>query len=1127
MQGIRKFHLLALCLLAVCLIAPQLAWGQEATGAITGQITDPSGAPIAAASVSAKDVDRGVVSTTQTNSSGIYNLPRLPIGKYEVQAEAKGFETAVFPVFKLELNQTARVDIPMKVGVMSQKIEVTAAAPLLQTENTQLGTIIDSNSATSLSLPSRNYIQLTLLAPGSTNPNPQTMTAVNIPRAGSASGTDFGRPYVNGNREQANNFLLDGIDNNQVSDNLVGYMPIPDAIQEFNLITLNAPAEFGNYEGGIVSVSIKSGTNQFHGAGWEFYRSAVMDANQWQNNFTNTPRGDYRWQDFGGSIGGPIKKDKLFFFADYDGSRYSVPASGQAFTVFTTQMRNGDFSQVLGQNGYNIQLYNPFQIVGGNRVPFANNQIPLNLEDPVAKALFASSLYPAPQNNNLLNNVAGSVTQNIYSDQGDMKVDANLTDKDRLFVRFSKSRQDNPSAFSPAIFSGSFATVPTEGGVINWTHTLSPTVVNELRGGVNYTLVDNGGLAGAPGLSAQLGIQGVTGPGLLQLAFNASGVGGSAGGASGSLASTLGNANNGPQQLFANTVQQYEDQLIITQGRHIFHTGFQFYRQWLNTYYAGNNGRTGGENFTGRFTAGPNPLAGASNTAGLAEADFFLGLPAQAGRGIVGGTWGQRASIIGIYLQDDWRITNNLTMNLGLRYDAHTPWVEVDNRQDNFGLYSGAEYLAGVSGCPYSNCNALYNGYYGGFDFQPRIGFAFTPGGKSFVIRGAYTISSYMEGTGTNLRPPLNPPFGTETNVIYTDTLPLATTETVMTTLSVPGDPYHNAVIRLWNPNVRPAVAEQWSLTLQQQFGNSTTLQAGYVGEKGTHLMVPMPYLQEQLISPGVVAPSPFMGGNPTLQSDIGQISGTESNGTQTYNALQVVLRKRLSEGLQYQVAYTYSKCMSNSSGYYGSWGGQVVPTSPYFQNLYDMAAEWGPCYYDVTHVLTAYAVYDLPIGRNKALGKNLGRIGNGIAGNWQLSGTWALHGGFPTTITADDVSGTNSRGSRADCIAPAHVLGTQNSPQGGYQWVDPNAYAVPSPGTFGSCGVSTLRGPGQDTVNLSLFKEFPITESKRLQFRAESQNVFNTPILGAPGNGLGPSLGLVNTSQGARTIQVAIKFYY
>src|SRR5712671_7149291 len=288
-----------LFLLMVLAGAVQSAWSQEVTAAVVGTITDPSAAPIKGPDVTVTDTERGTVWATKTNDSGSYTLPRLPVGNYSVKVSAPGFDTAVYPTFTLVLNQTARVDVQMKVGTVTQTVEVSGAAPVLQTETTQVNTVIDSVTNDLLPLATRNYVELTLLSPGAVSPDPANFNNGD----NTASGA---RPYINGNREQANNFLLDGMDNNQVSDNLLGYTPAPDAIQEFNLITSNASAEFGNFQGGIVNASIKSGTNRFHGAVWEFFRNDVLNANQWEHKFTGQelPRAALRWNMFGGTLGG-------------------------------------------------------------------------------------------------------------------------------------------------------------------------------------------------------------------------------------------------------------------------------------------------------------------------------------------------------------------------------------------------------------------------------------------------------------------------------------------------------------------------------------------------------------------------------------------------------------------------------------------------------------------------------------------------------------------------------------------------------------------------------------------------------------------------------------------------------
>jgi len=476
-------------------------------------------------------------------------------------------------------------------------------------------------------------------------------------------------------------------------------------------------------------------------------------------------------------------------------------------------------------------------------------------------------------------------------------------------------------------------------------------------------------------------------------------------------------------------------------------------------------------------------------------------------------------------VQDNWRVTNHLTLNLGLRYEIHTPWYEVDNRQSNFAPFTGAIETAGQS-TYYSDNRALYNQYNGLLNFQPRLGIAWTPRADT-VVRASYTMSSYMEGTGTYLRLPLNPPFTPERVVDYTSyALPPTTLDQGFAAIGSPANPYAGANLRLWDPNIRPAVSNQWSFTLQHQFGTSTTLQTSYVGQKNDHLVVAEAYLQKELLPNGSVVNSPYLSGNPALQSVVGQVSATETSGNQSYNALQVTLQRRLANGLQGQIAYTYSKCMTDSIGFYGG-GALASSASAYSQNLYDRRAEWGPCYYDLTHNVSAYLSYDLPFGHNRALGQNWNRIVDAVLGGWQVNAILSFHNGFPLTISAPDNSGTNSQGSRANCVAPAQVFGRRDSPLGGYQWFDPSAYGPADQGTFGSCGVGTVRGPSLSTSDVSLLKIFQLTERQKLEFRSEFINFTNTPLLQAPTVSLGSTLGLIQTSQGARNIQFGLKYSF
>ncbi|MEZ5362066.1 MAG: carboxypeptidase regulatory-like domain-containing protein [Bryobacterales bacterium] len=1108
---------LALAMLVLAAGLPSRA--QEVSAGITGIVTDPSGAAVAGAEVTARDLDRGVTYTTESNESGNYALPRVPPGRYEVRVASEGFRTWVQPEVRLEVNQRARIDVVMELGAVTETVEVSAAGPLLQTEKTELGAVMTGEQTVDMPLATRNFIAMTLLVPGVTTTNPASF---NNGRRSSGNG----RPYVNGNREQANNFLLDGVDNNQVSDNLTAYQPNIDAIAEFNVITNNASAEFGNFQGGVINVTLKSGSNGLHGSLFEFFQNDKLNANNWARNWQAASNPAVakpvavRQNMFGFTLGGPVKKDRLFFFVDYQGTRRSEPGSATLMNVMPAEFRKGDFSNLLDPTylsanavaGGTIQLYDYATTnAAGVRQPFANNVIPQSRLDPVALNLLNdSSLYPAAINGGLRQNQVNIPNRKLTNDQGDVKLDWRPTDADTISARYSKGVQDDPTLNSFPLTFSTFANSPFQAGVVNWTRSFGSSIVNELRLGVNNVMIHNGGTDNGLGnVADQLGIKNGNerGPGLMQLQFAGS-----------NFASNIGSANIGTQTMFANTTYHYADNLTVIRGRHQMKMGGQVMRQHMNTFYAGNTGRTGFLQYNGNFTRDQ------SNTAskGLAEADFLLGTPVRIGRGTAGSVWGHRKYILGFYFQDDWRATDELTLNLGLRWEWHQPLYEVNDRQSSFEPYTGKLLLAGQDG----NSRALYNSY--NKSYQPRVGFAYTPkklGGKT-VMRGAFTISSFMEGTGTNLRLPLNPPFNVEFEAVYDNfTQPASFTSDGFSTVSQT-NPYKNANIRLWDQNVRPSNVLQWNFTIEQQLDQETVLSVGYVGQKGTHLVVPMPYFQKVNVdgTPAACKCSPYLSGNPDL-SVISQISGTESNGDQEYNSLQANLRRRMTKGLLFQVAYTWQKGMSDAIGYYGS-GGLSAPQSAYWQNLRDKRAEWGPTFFNQKQTLVANFVYELPFGNGKKFGGEWNKAIDGIFGGWQLSGIFTTKAGMPWTITGVDRSGTVARSARADRIGDGND-GPQTVGQGG-SWFDKTAFRDTAVGTFGNSGVGVVFGPRYTTLDTSVQKTFNITERQHLQFRTDFINLSNSPIFQAGNRSVtSPTFGEITSSQGERVVQFGLRYEF
>jgi hypothetical protein len=1142
----------ALLVLVGVLGVLQPAWGQEVTAAIVGTVTDPSGAPIKDATVTATDSDRGAVISVRTSDAGSYNILRIPVGTYSLKVSAPGFQTAAYPAFALQLNQTARVNVEMKVGQVTETVEVTGSAPVLQTQTTEVGTVIDARTSDNLPLATRNYVQLTLLSPGVISVDPHSMNL------GSNTAEEGGRPYINGNREQSNNFLLDGVDNNQASDNLLAFTPSPDAISEFNLITQNASAEFGNYNGGIINATIKSGTNSFHGDVFEFFRNDMFNANKWENGLgagTATgvlPTPKLRWNMFGGTVGGPIIKNKLFFFADYQGGRLDFPASANTIKVLTAAEIGGDFSALSSQ------LYNPCApgtggtsgnactiLAPGLRTPFAGNIIPANMLNPAFTSLVTNPLYPQAINTlaNGFGQAVNTKAQQFNSDQGDIKVDYNATNNDHIFARYSKGNQNDPSSNSVALLGNTVNQAFLQNGAVNWTHSFSPSMTNEARFGKNYVKLPTGittfdSSVGA--LGNTIGIEGgnPTGiDGLPELGFGGGTITNIANGALTNLGSAV------VVQKFSSTVTQFDDVLIYTHGRHVIKTGFQTNRYNINVFYSGNSGELGvmlfgngpGGSYSGNGVGGGDPAA-----------DWALGLPQDVGRGTSTGGWHQRDWLFAGFAQDDWRITDTLTLNLGLRYEARTPWIEINNRQVGVNILTGTLEFPGNTPVPAGAVgtngfsDGLYKSTYGLPNFQPRLGFAWSPrsmAGKT-VIRGAFTISSYLEGTGTNLRltqnPPFTPPQVEASNIATGNGY---TTETAFSSAAPPaGNPFVGATLLAWSGTVQPAIADQWNVSIQHELANNTTFQLGYVGQRTTHLMVPE-WLGQGDLQPNGTITYPFIGGKNAPGSgltgfgpnQLGNVKNTASVGNMNYNALQAVLQKRYGNGLQGQVSYTFQKCMTNDDGYYGTWGAetQAAPSGNYWQNLYNPNGDYARCYWDTTHVLSAYAVYEVPIGRGKQFGHDMPTAVNAVVGNWSINPIVSWHSGFPLTISGSDKSGTGSPENRPDCTGPITYPKTVTPL--GIQWFGTGSFANAPAGQFGNCPAQgPVIGPGYVSADISLQKNFPITETMRLQFRADFLNAFNHPNFAVPNFTFGSgTFGISNVTQDARQLQFDLKFYF
>src|SRR6476646_7933006 len=516
-----------LLLFAALFFMASPTWAQEVTASIVGTVVDPSGAAVSGATITAKDLDRGTVLTTTTNDAGAFNISGVPVGKYQVKVEAKGFQSVINQSLTVTLNQTARLNIQLRIGQTTETVEVSGTAPLLQTDTSLLGNLVDSATLSSLPLSTHNTNQLTLIsAPGVITPN-----LFGFQAAQNSFGT--GRPYVNGAREQENNFLLDGMDNNQPDNNDVGYVPAPDAVQEFNLITGSAPADFGNYLGGVVNVTVKSGTNDFHGSLYEYLRRGGLNANSWQNNHACAPNADgvtfscgrnlagnqiaprppLHYDNFGFTFGGPIIHNKLFFFSDYAESLFSQPATARPVNLIPDLQRTGTFASLCPEgftggicNNAGHQLYDPASsATPAGRTAFANNQIPIGRLNSAARAIVTSPFYPAGAIPNNIN----QFKTNSY--QGDLKIDFVPSEKDRLTGRWSQQFITAPQSNSFQLLGDQDRTFPLKNLVLDETHTFSATLLNDARIGFQYFPVTEG-FSNPTGqnLGATFGIAGVS-----------------------------------------------------------------------------------------------------------------------------------------------------------------------------------------------------------------------------------------------------------------------------------------------------------------------------------------------------------------------------------------------------------------------------------------------------------------------------------------------------------------------------------------------------------------------------------------------------------------------------------------
>jgi hypothetical protein len=1134
------------CLLGcvyVALFCLSSALAQTVAGSITGEVTDQSGALVTGANVTAENTATSVKTSVKTNAAGMYTIRFLPIGSYTVTIEATGFSKQTVPPFALEIDQTAKINVQLEIGTSVSVLVQSDFHPILDTSDATLGTTLSTREIENVPLNGRNFSSLTLFQPGAIDTDPTGMGGNN---AIERNTYNSGVAAINGNREQENNYTLEGAENNEPQNNLIAYNPAPDAIAEVRVISANANATYGNANGGAIVTILKSGTNHFHGSLYDLLENQNLDANAWANGLTDSPITRYTQNIFGGTFGGPIVRNKLFFFADYEGIRRHTAQPLQQTSLLTPDMLKGNFSALTAQG---IQLYD----TQNNFAPFLNNQVPV--VNPLAQFLAANpNFYPAPnrtpQDGLIENNYVGPQNSFVKDNQEDFKVDFTPGNVNKFNGFYS---QGTGSDFTSAIIPISFPahnSYPTKIAGASWVHTFSPTIVNEAR--VGFTRVRwNNGVPSDP-----TGQFGLTGDSKVGIPFGTQHYVGFTGQSISNNASYIG--TNANPQVFTDNTFNYYDNLTWQRGRHLFTMGGQATRYQQNYLNSGNVGFLGQFSYSGAYTGDLN----ASNGPGYGPADFVLGRIFNTQLASPLGNVGNRQWRIAGYFQDDFKVSAKLTLNLGLRYEFDQPWYEQNNKTANV-LPDGTVEYAGhipalaVPGSIVCPTHACYNANYK--QIMPRLGFAYQLNPRT-VVRGGYGTTSFFEGYSFNQRLTSSPPFSLSinTNASSPTTTSGGTPFTVADAFRQPLG-VQNSTYSVWPQNNQPAYIQQYNLTVERAITNELSLSVGYHGQNGDHLddyrdgnqltLAQAPGVSAILNNPNLQGcssafPAALQSPYYSLVGECNAVLITESEARMNYNSGQVTLRQRTRHGLEYALNYTYAKSLTNSSGNYAvgalansSWNGNS------FQNGYDQNADWGPSAIDVRHSMNFIGVYDLPFGHGRAYGGNAKRPVDTVLGGWRVSTTAILYSGFPVTIFGHNNNGVmNAYGfNRANQYRQMVIrhrsltnwFGADPSATPCLQaGVDDGTCAYGNEGSFefGSARNSTERAPGYRQVDMSLFKDFHVWgENHILGFRADFFNLFNIASYGYPDNNINDnSFGLINSVRSPpRQIQLSLHYAF
>ncbi|HEX8494742.1 MAG TPA: TonB-dependent receptor [Pyrinomonadaceae bacterium] len=1174
----------ALVLLLAAFALPAFAQTNKAT--LTGTVTDQNGGTVAGATVIVTNVETNAERTVTTDDNGNYEVPLLDPGVYRVVTTAPNFQKVTNESVTLQTGARQGLDIVLPPGGVGAEVTITADAPLVQTESSDRGSVVTGREVTELPLSGRNFTQLATLTPGVSRVSIGTLSDARAnnngdPNAG-GQGPGGGNPVgstesarfsrsggavlsANGQRPTTNNFSVDGVDNNEPQFGSIGVFVNPDAIAEFRVTTSVPPAEIGRAAGAVINTSFRSGSNEFHGSLYYYGQNSALNAYHpilKRTRAEQISRGDanilkkavQQIHEFGGTIGGPIIKDRTFFFFDYLGARNNLPTEIRS-TVPSGNTRSGNFSDfTFTRNcgrGISGVLCDP--VTG---LPFAGNQVPGNRISPVAQAFF--NAYPLPTANVL--NVNDSGTRNFFGqrsvveriDNFDIKIDHRLSSNNSLSGRYS--RQNNKtirgSFFDvvPAGFGNGEELNNTRQVVLSDTHTFSPTVLNEFRFG--YTKIDLGilncGTGGACGLSETFS-EDVGIPNSNNGTFEQSGSILTGGFGNGGLEFA---GDGGPFIVFSKN-PYFADTLTIIKGRHTIKTGFETRLRYLNTIDGGRTGGLKGNLAYGDGSPETRPLAAgqvcpAASTlivnpgqpneetrcfidpngipyggTGNAAFNILLGLPSiQAFRGSVpGGAFNLRSQEYGFFVQDDWKATDRLTLNLGLRYDIFPSATEEDGRLGNYDPVTRTILLA--SGSDDRLIETDKN------NFGPRLGFAYAIGAeKNMVVRGGYGLLYTLDATD---RPPLvqNPPF---TNSVAFDpfsnglrnltSLQTGPPNVPLVNPNVLVDPTTGAasvVVFRQEPEQRTAFVHQFNVTFQYQFARDYSFDIGYAGSRSRNL------LRSRDIGTGGTAEARNLAGN-FLTAQL-----YENSARANYDSLQMQLQKRLSRNIQGQISYTFSRNRDDSTGIFNGLGeGRGSRGGP--QNPLDLAAEYGVSSLDVPHLLSADAIIDLPFGKGERF-LNSSAVADKLLGGIQMNFIVSGRSGYPFSVVDSACSST-----RASQVGDPF----SNVPAGRFfnraAFVGCNVSVTNAAGTtirFGTLPRNSFRGPGFIRTDMSLFKNTALTEKVKMQIGIEFFNLFNQASYTVPNNNINTndpgdtSFGRFDAALPARVIQYRLKFLF